>query len=84
MPPDQSISLTVEVNVPSSVVIGLGSAVLTVVTCHPDPASGFSTTIGCVERELDPQAGDGGRRRLVGDAEGQDGVARPGGTRSTG
>ena len=45
-PPDQSISLTAEVNAPSSVVTGFFSAVLTVVTCHPDPASGFNTTIG--------------------------------------
>ena len=47
VPPDQSISLVTEVKVPSSVVTGLGSAVLTAVTCQPDPASGFSRMIGC-------------------------------------
>ena len=42
----QSISEVTEVNVPSSVVIGLGSLVWTTLTCQPDPASGLTTAIG--------------------------------------
>src|SRR6185437_921275 len=46
VPPLQSISLVIDVNVPSSVVTGLGNADLVTVTCQPDPASGLTETMG--------------------------------------
>ncbi len=49
VPPDQSISLVMDVNVPSSVVMGLAKFVLTTATCHPEPASGLRRTIGCAD-----------------------------------
>jgi len=73
----QSISATVVVNLPSSVVIGFGSFSLTTFVCHPEPASGDRMTMGYARGELDLESADTGVGRFVGDPEGQDGIPGP-------
>src|ERR1700730_6744751 len=48
LPPLQSISDTVDVKDPSSVLIGRARWAVCTFTVQPDPASGVTTTIGCV------------------------------------
>src|SRR6516164_5470382 len=46
VPPDQSISLVIELKMPSSVVIGRAKRAVRTATFQPEPASGFTTTMG--------------------------------------
>ncbi len=73
-PPLQSISDTVEVNVPSSVVMGLGSTVEWTSTVPSRSGFGVEDHDRMGQRELNAQADHARRRRLVGHPEGQDGV----------